>query len=107
MLHSTSWRHTTAGLVLTYAALPDPLPHLAEADVAADGMRAGAGPLMPSPPSIDSQAVAAHACRHLALLHTSDPLAADAARHQPDLWLLIAKLTPGAAGSPHPLKITA
>ena len=102
LLHSTSWRRAPGGLVLTYAALPDPRPDLAEADVAADGMRCGAGPLMPSPPSIDADSVATHACRHLALLHTTDPLAHDAARHQPELWSLISKLTPGGAGSPHP-----
>ncbi|NUR71071.1 MAG: hypothetical protein HOU81_09635 [Hamadaea sp.] len=102
LLHSTSWRHTADTLVLTYAALPDPRPDLASADVSVDGMRSGLGPLVPSPPSIDADAVAAHACRHLALLRTTDDLAADAARSQPELWTLIAKLMPGTAGSPHP-----
>jgi hypothetical protein len=102
LLHSTSWRHTPESLILTYAALPDPRPDLSTADVAVDGMRSGTAPLVPSPPSIDEDAVAAHACRHLALLRTTDDLAADAAREQPELWTLIGKLTPGTAGSPHP-----
>jgi len=102
LLHSTSWRHTPDAVILTYAALPDPRPHLASADVTVDGMRSGIGPLVPTPPSIDEDAVAAHACRHLALLRMTEALAADAAREQPELWTLIGKLTPGTAGSPHP-----
>lgn len=64
VLHSTSWRHTGAELIVTYALFPD--------------LRAGAGqplrlhlvtgpgPLEPSPLQVAAEHVAAHAVRHLA-----------------------------------------
>lgn len=102
LLHSTSWRYDTGTLVLTYAALPDPNPDQAAAQVAADAMVIARNPLVPSPPRIDVDAVAAHACRHLALLVTTDPVVADAATYLPQLWQLIAKLPAGCAGGLQP-----
>jgi hypothetical protein len=96
-LHSTSWRYADAGVVLTYAALPDPRPWDTR-PVALDAMVTGAGPLSPSPAAVDLGAVAAHACRHLALLVTTDDDVALAARELPGLWDLVTKLPPAVAG---------
>ena len=104
-LHSTSWRHVGDGVVLTYAALPDPRPDATTRAVALDAMVAGAGPLSPSPASVDLAAVAAHACRHLALLAATDDEIALAARAKPTLWELIAKLPPGCAGGLAPVAL--
>jgi hypothetical protein len=105
VLHSTSWRQTADGVVLTYAALPDPAPRQDGADVAVDAMVTGAGPLTPSPATVDTAAVAAHACRHLALLAGTDDAVALAARDRPDLWELIDKLPPGCAGALVPVAL--
>lgn len=96
-LHSTSWRYADGGVVLTYVALPDPRPDGAR-PVALDAMVTGTGPLSPSPVSVDLNAVAAHACRHLALLAATDDDVALAARELPDLWDLVVKLPQGCAG---------
>ena len=96
-LHSTSWRYADEGVVLTYVALPDPRP-LGTRAVVLDAMVTGTGPLTPSPVALDLGAVAAHACRHLALLVTTDGDVALAAREMPGLWDLITKLPPAVAG---------
>jgi hypothetical protein len=98
LLHSTSWRHENDTLVLTYAALPDLWPQSTRR-VEVDAMAVAASPLMPSPCTVDIEAVAAHACRHLALLLTSDPVAIDAAAAAPALWTLIGKLPAAPAGA--------
>jgi len=99
-LHSTSWRYADGGVVLTYVALPDPTPRPAPTTVVAlDAMVAGVGPLTPSPVAVDLDAVAAHACRHLALLAAADDGVALAARERPDIWNLVTKLPPGPAGA--------
>jgi hypothetical protein len=98
VLHSTSWRFAAGGVVLTYAALPDPHSAAQTQPVALDAMVGGAGPLAPSPAALDLDAVAAHACRHLALLVTVDDDVALAARELPELWELVAKLPPALAG---------
>lgn len=96
ILHSTSWRYDAGAVVLTYAALPDPDNAGSEA-VPADEYAVG-GPLTPSPARISLGAVAAHACRHLALLAGTDPEVGAAAKAQPQLWELLGKLTPAVAG---------
>ncbi|WP_117211052.1 hypothetical protein [Allorhizocola rhizosphaerae] len=90
VLHSTSWRYEPGAIVLTYAALPDPRADLPTALVQTDAVATGA-PLAPSPARLDIDAVAAHACRHLAQLAVTDYGIAGAAKAQPDLWELIAK----------------
>ena len=97
-LHSTSWREEHGALVLSYAALPDPVPQ-ATRPVVVDAMVASGSPLVPSPCAVDLDAVAAHACRHLALLLTTDPVAVEAAAEAPHMWGLIAKLPAGTAGA--------
>jgi hypothetical protein len=91
VLHSTSWRYESGGVVLTYAALPDPRADLPTAPVDSDAMAAGA-PLAPSPARLDIAAVAAHACRQLARLASTDYAIAGATKAQPDLWDLIVKV---------------
>jgi hypothetical protein len=98
VLHSTSWRVEAAAVVLTYVALPDPCPEPSARPVALDAAATAAGPLAPSPGRIEVDAVAAHACRHLALLAIVDEHVALAARALPDLWRPIAKLSPIPAG---------
>jgi hypothetical protein len=98
LLHSTSWRVDGTAVVLTYVALPDPRPDAEAVAVPLDGMVVGAGPLLPSPVTVDVGAVAAHACRHLALLAATDPDAALSAHLLPRLWEPITKLTPAGAG---------
>jgi hypothetical protein len=97
-LHSTSWRFAAESVVLTYAALPDPAP--ADTNpLSPDRMVTGHAALAPSPPKVDTDAVAAHAARHLALLAQTDPVVAAAAAAQPHLWDLLAKLPTGLAGA--------
>lgn len=98
LLHSTSWRVDGGAVVLTYAALPDLRPQDTR-PVRLDAASAGAHPLTPSPLTVDLDAVAAHACRHLAMLAVTDTTVEAAARQLPQLWEPIAKLSPGPAGA--------
>jgi hypothetical protein len=105
LLHSTSWRIVDNTVVLTYAGLPDPAPDVGAIAVALDAMVGGAGPLLPGPTEVGIGAVAAHACRHLALLAATDQQVALAARAIPSLWEPIYKLTPGCAGGLDPVAL--
>lgn len=91
LLHSTSWRYADGALVLTYAALPDPAAQ-GTRGVNVDAMVVSTSPLVPSPCTIDHDAVAAHAARHLALLLTTDAVTMEAAAAAPAIWALIGKL---------------
>lgn len=98
LLHSTSWRFGSGGVVLTYVGLPDPDPLAAcrldpRAGIAHSGDR-----LTPSPEAIDPENVAAHACRHLSFLRHTDPLVAVEAERLPELWALIEAHRPSVAG---------
>ncbi|NUT36661.1 MAG: hypothetical protein HOV79_26705 [Hamadaea sp.] len=106
LLHSTSWRYARGSVVLTYVALPDPDPHDTVA-VPTDAVTSGGGPLHPSPAVIPIEAVAAHACRHLALLAVTDPQVAAVAAAESPLWTLITKLPCAPAGTLHPAQTTA
>lgn len=100
VLHSTSWRRDPVwGLLLTYAALPDPLaadaaavplPHL--------GLAAGADPVRPTPGSVTVHQVAAHALRHLALLRHTDLVVATALAAHPGCDAAVAAAAPVPAG---------
>lgn len=98
LLHSTSWRYAHGRVVLTYAALPDPDPSDA---VPLDLWRPLAyadDPMAPALTQVDDEDVAAHACRHLAYLRRTDPLVALTADVAPQLWDLLAGLSPAVAG---------
>ena len=86
-------------LILTYVALPDPCPArgqpLAGGD---DELARGEEPTTPTPTSIATGAVIAHACRHLAFLRRTDALIARQATSQPGLWCLLDAFDPGVAG---------
>ncbi|MBV1854797.1 hypothetical protein [Catellatospora tritici] len=99
LLHSTSWRVDQASVVLTYAALPDRDPAVDARPVRVDAMSGGGHPLTPSPHTVDLDAVAAHACRHLAMLATTDDTVEGVVPLLPRLWELLCKLPPSPAGS--------
>lgn len=103
LLHSTSWRIEQSAVVVTYAALPDPDPAAVSRPVQTDLTSTGGHPLTPSPARVDLETVAAHACRHLALLVATDEQVGQAAVALPDLWQPIRKLTPGVAGALAPV----
>ncbi|MEV4415405.1 hypothetical protein [Catellatospora sp. NPDC049609] len=98
LLHSTSWRVEGGAVVLTYAALPDLRPE-GTRPVQLDAVSTGSHPLTPSPLVVELDAVAAHACRHLAMLAVTDATVEAAARRLPQLWEPIGKLAPGLAGA--------
>ena len=98
LLHSTSWRFAAGRVVLTYVALPDPARGPCLRPVPLVSRCASAGPLAPSPESVSTDDVAAHACRHLAYLRHTDPLVARRAREAPELWALIDEFAPAVAG---------
>lgn len=98
LLHSTSWRYAAGGIVLTYAALPDPDPSAPAEPVPDLPAVHGAEPLAPSPPAVRPVDVAAHACRHLAFLRLTDPVVG--ADPDTPLWLLLETFTPTVAGHP-------
>jgi hypothetical protein len=100
LLHSTSWRFGPTGVVLTYAALPDPDPGGAVSLVAPPDFAGSTDGRSPSPDLILPEHVVVHACRHLAWLHRNDPLVRALADGQPRLWDLIDRYPPAPAGSP-------
>jgi hypothetical protein len=98
LLHSTSWRFDGTGVVLTYAALPDPDPQHATPLDADHALPYAVDPLAPSLDRLTVQDVALHACRHLAYLRLTDPVVSLTAAEAPRLWSMIATLTPAVAG---------
>jgi len=91
VLHSTCWRHTGTGLVLTYAVFPDAsvTPGRRRLD---HHLVAGPGPLHPTPAQVDDEHVAAHAVRHLADLAAGrDPHVVVCAGQRPEQWRLLAE----------------
>lgn len=98
LLHSTSWRYADGILVLTYAGLPDPLPWLPARRLTSMRIAASADPTRPSAPDVQVTHVVAHACRHLAWLAATDPVAANAMADHPDLHTTIDQYEPAPAG---------
>ncbi|WP_344646866.1 hypothetical protein [Cryptosporangium japonicum] len=98
LLHSTSWRHTDGGLVLTYVALPDPSPSLPAATLDSAELAVSDDPTRPSPPSVEVRQVAAHACRHLAWLARTDAIARRALDDVPLLRDTLLQFAPAPAG---------
>jgi hypothetical protein len=104
LIHSTSWRFDAGRIVLTYAALPDPDPATALRFPAGGATAARGTALDPSPPHVDRADVIAHAARHLAFLHRTDPAVAGAAIEHPSLWTLLDAYQPDVAGSVRPVR---
>jgi len=96
LLHSTSWRHESGRVILTYVALPDPDPSARHAAVAGWVAR-GENGMEPSP-DVELAEVAAHAARHLSFLeHTDDEVAKALAPH-PAIRRLLTRYAPAMAG---------
>lgn len=100
VIHSTSWRITPAGLVLTYVVLPDPdPPRDGEHSVPADARIVCSGhAAVPSPPIINVEHVLAHALRHLSLLVRTNPEVNSAIATHPQLWHAVMACPPDVAG---------
>jgi len=89
VVHSTSWRHEVGvGVVLTYAALPDPDPSVPAETLVAPTVVCSEDATRPQPHGLHGHHVAAHAVRHLAELAERDPTVAVAAREREhhELW---------------------
>lgn len=109
-LHSTSWRHQDATVVLTYALFPAPdaSPHWARL---AQHVAVSAGPIHPAPPCLSDDHVAAHAARHLAdLAGGRDPHMLACTGLRPHPWRLLLRHAAGVhaqvPGSTHQHELT-
>ncbi|MGH3985124.1 MAG: hypothetical protein ACRDST_21155 [Pseudonocardiaceae bacterium] len=100
VVHSTSWRHGPAGLILTYAVLPDPNP--TEGTVAAVPADArivcSADAAAPSPTVVAVEHVLGHALRHLSLVARTCPTVAVAVDVHSQLWHAVSAHAPDVAG---------
>jgi hypothetical protein len=100
VVHSTSWRPIPDGLILTYAALPDPAP--AEdtvLPVPADAtVLCSADAAAPTPPAVSVEHVLAHALRHLSLVARTSPAVIAAVEVHSQLWHAVVSHTPDVAG---------
>lgn len=80
LLHSTSWRFEPGnGVVLTYAALPDPDPAAPAVALLHPAVVSSGDPVRPQPDLLHPHHVVAHAVRHLVELAGRDPAVAAAA----------------------------
>lgn len=89
VVHSTSWRFEAGlGVVLTYAALPDPDPEADAVELVSPTVVCSEDPRRPQPQGLHGHHVAAHAVRHLNDLAGRDPTVAAAARAEEhaELW---------------------
>lgn len=100
VVHSTSWRPTPGGLILTYVVAPDPDP--AEGTVSAVPADAhilcAADAATPTPAAVSVEHVLAHALRHLSLVARTTPAVMAAADAYPQLWHAVVAHTPDVAG---------
>jgi hypothetical protein len=100
VVHSTSWRPTPDGLILTYAVLPDPAPTEgtvravpADAKVVSSSNAAN-----PTPPIVTVEHVLAHALRHLSMVARTSHTVAKAVDVYSELWHAVVTHTPDVAG---------
>jgi hypothetical protein len=100
VVHSTSWRHGPAGLILTYAVLPDPNPAEGTAHAVPADARivCSADAAAPSPTVVEVEHVVAHALRHLSLVARTCPAVAVAVDMHPQLWHAVSVHAPDVAG---------
>ncbi|MBV9161849.1 MAG: hypothetical protein JO309_10375 [Pseudonocardiales bacterium] len=100
VVHSTSWRPTRGGLILTYAVAPDPDP--AEGAVSAippdTHILCATDAAAPTPAAVAVEHVLAHALRHLSLVARTTPAVMAAADAYPRLWHAVVAHTPDVAG---------
>ncbi len=88
-LHSTSWRWERGRVMLTYAVVPDPRHDLPAQPLPSLGVAISDDPARPTPHGLHDHHVLAHAIRHLADLHTSDPIVRATADDAPVTWAAI------------------
>ncbi|GIF47470.1 hypothetical protein Afe04nite_20090 [Asanoa ferruginea] len=84
--------------MLTYAAVPDPLPAASAAVVDPGPLHSSGDWLRPSPTFVPLAAVVRHACRHLAFLRRSDPRLGADSFGEPAVWGLIDAFAPAVSG---------
>jgi hypothetical protein len=100
VVHSTSWRPTPGGLILTYAVAPDPDPGAGTVSaVPADAhILCSPDAAAPTPAAVALEHVLAHALRHLSLVARTTPAVMSAAEEYPRLWHAVVSHTPDVAG---------
>jgi hypothetical protein len=99
VVHSTSWRTGPAGLILTYAVLPDPNPPEHARAVPVDAtVVCSADAAAPSPVMVAVEHVLAHALRHLSLVARTSPAVIAAVDAHPRLWHAVVAYSPDVAG---------
>lgn len=100
VVHSTSWRPTASGLILTYAVAPDPNPAAGtvRAVPAQTHIICSPDAATPTPAAVDLEHVLAHALRHLSLVARTTPAVMTAAEAYPALWHAVVAHTPDVAG---------
>jgi hypothetical protein len=100
VVHSTSWRPTPGGLILTYAVAPDPDPTkgTVSAVPAHAHILCATEAAAPTPAAVSVEHVLAHALRHLSLVARTTPAVMAAADAYPQLWHAVVAHTPDVAG---------
>ncbi len=100
VVHSTSWRPTPDGLILTYAVLPDPDPAKGTVHAVPTGAHivCSADAAAPTPAVVTTEHVLAHALRHLSLVARTSPAVMAATDAHPRLWHAVVVHTPDVAG---------
>jgi hypothetical protein len=100
VVHSTSWRPTPGGLILTYAVLPDPAPaeNIVHAIPAEAKVVCSTDAAAPTPAAVAIEHVLAHALRHLSLVARTTPAVVAAVDEHPRLWHAVVVHTPDVAG---------
>jgi hypothetical protein len=100
VVHSTSWRPTPDGLILTYVVLPDPDPAggIVRAVPADAHVVCSADAATPTPAIVTVEHVLAHALRHLSLVARTSPPVMAAVDAHPRQWHAVVAHTPDVAG---------
>ncbi len=100
VVHSTSWRPQAGGLILTYAALPDPEPTAGTVRALPADARivCSADASVPTPAVVTIEHVLAHALRHLSMVARTTPEVGQAIDAYPQLWHAVIAHTPDVAG---------
>jgi hypothetical protein len=98
VVHSTSWRHGPAGLILTYAVLPDPNPAEGTPVPPDAYIVCSADAAAPTPTVVAMEHVLAHALRHLSLVARTCPAVAVAVDLHSQLWHAVSAHAPHVAG---------
>ncbi|MGH3672845.1 MAG: hypothetical protein ACRDSH_19810 [Pseudonocardiaceae bacterium] len=100
VVHSTSWRPSPDGLILTYAVAPDPGPsgNNVRTVPAGAAVVSSADAAAPTPAVVGIEHVLAHALRHLSMVARTTPEVIAATDTYPLLWHAVVAHTPEVAG---------